>query len=566
MKLRIIALLLSLLLCLSVFAGCSSSAPAASSATPAATPAPSEAAPATTAAQPSATASAEPVVYELPLTDEEATFGVWSVSPPPFLKNYLGADGDYNTADSTQYVAEKTGVRINYISVDMFAQTEKFNLMVASGDYPDMVSGLPSLYSGGAEQALSDGVIMDLTDYVNNDMPAYMQAIEKSNTKKELLNDDGKYLTISGINDENVNSRGPTFRKDWLDKLGMAVPTTYDEWYEVGKAFKANFDCSMAFYFTKSLNPGATFSGGFDLPGFDITGIGTHFYQIDGKVQSAYVSDNLKDYLQLLRKWYSEGLLDKDFYSADNGPSAEDDITKGNTGAYFENANFVTQYNTQPDLKAQGFHAVGAPVTVKEKGQVTHFSTSTTGAAGINGLCISSSCENTELLIDFLDWLFTKDGQMISNYGIEGKSYTLDQSGNPQWIEKLYTTEGSTFMQMSGTYVFANMPSYFDASRNDSITLDSDGVEALKLFNEGFDGTYDMPTSLKMTTDETTTFYNHITDVDTYAAEYFLKCVTGEADIDATWKDYVAKLDELGLQACIEVKQSSYDRYFTRGS
>ena len=97
-------------------------------------------------------------------------------------------------------------------------------------------------------------------------------------------------------------------------------------------------------------------------------------------------------------------------------------------------------------------------------------------------------------------------------------------------------------------------------------TFDNDAYHALELWTGAdTDKSRDLPAALYFTTDEATVYSTSITDVETYANEYMLSCVTGENDVDATWDDYVEKVWSLGLQDCLDAEQGAYDRYLTRG-
>lgn len=256
----------------------------------------------------------ELVVYELPLTDTPTTFSLYTTSAPPFMSPYIGTDGSYNTAESTRYFQEQTGVKIDYIEIDMFSYTQNFNLMIASGSYPDMLSGMDS-YGGGIAKALDDDVIIDLTDYVENDMPAYHQAVDQADVWKEITTDEGKTLAVYSLSNEDVVNRGPMVRQDWMEEQGLEAPATYDELTEVGKKLQSAYGLDYAFFISSLVNPGVTFSAGFDMPGFDIGTSGSHLYQENGAVKSCLVSDNMKDYLTYLHDWYADGLISKDFFS-----------------------------------------------------------------------------------------------------------------------------------------------------------------------------------------------------------------------------------------------------------
>jgi putative aldouronate transport system substrate-binding protein len=55
-----------------------------------------------------------------------------------------------------------------------------------------------------------------------------------------IRTDNGSYYCFPMLRDDPrlLNATGLIIRKDWLDELGLAVPTTIDEWYTVLRAFK----------------------------------------------------------------------------------------------------------------------------------------------------------------------------------------------------------------------------------------------------------------------------------------------------------------------------------------
>lgn len=576
------SMLLALTLCLGLMAGCGSTAQAPAVSEPEQT---SVSEPETAPAQPvdepeepvapEAEASAEeqeapeeipaePVVYELPLTDEPATFDIFTTAAPGFMAVYLGEDGSYNTAEATRNFAEVTGITIDFIEVDMFSFNENFNLMIASGDYPDILTGVDG-YAGGYTKAYDDDVILELTDYVLNDMPAYQQRLDAADAWKDTMNDEGQIFAVYSLNSEVIADRGPVMRMDWLEAMGMEAPTTYDQWYELGLAALNQYDIEYAYFFNSQLNPSITFSAGYDLPEMDISVVGSHFYQKEGKVQSALVSENLKDYLQMMRDWYAAGLISRDFFSTvgmEVKTAFADDACLG----CWDNADFITEDNRNEELMAKGFHAVGVPVTLREEGQTLHFSLNVDGAAQ-GGICISTCCENPELVIKTMDFSFTDEGALLSNYGIEGISYEIGPDGAPQWTEAMTTAEDRTFRAALIPYIFTGMPTLVDVTKYWPETFDEDSYAALELWtNAANDGAYSMPSALNFTTEESEIYSSTIADIETYATEYMLSCITGANDLDSSWDAYVEKVWSLGLQDCIDAKQGAYERYLVRGN
>jgi len=505
---------------------------------------------------------AEPVVYELPLTDTPTTFTTFTSSPPGFIAAYLGPNGSYNEAECTRYFAEQTGVTIHFDEVDMFSFSENFNLMIASGDYPDFV-GMGG-YAGGLTKALDDDVIIDLTDYVNGYMPAFSQRLDEAGLWKEVLNDEGQILSIPSINSEDFVDRGPVVRGDWLEQLGMDEPETFDDMYELGKAALNQFDIGYAYFFNSQLTPSITFSAGFDLPVMDISAVGYHLYQQDGEVKSALVDENLKDYLKLLQQWYQDGLLSKDFFNA-VGMEVKSAFAGDACFGCWDNADFITEDNRDAELAAKGFHAIGVPVPVREEGQTLHFNLGMNGLVQ-GGVSITTACADPELLVNVFDYSFTDEGALISNYGVEGVSFEFDSEGKPQWTEAMTTATDRTFRAAIMPYIFSGLPTVVDMTRYWSETFDEDAYHALDLWTGAdTDKSRDLPTALYYTTDEATVFSTKITDVETYANEFMLTAITSGTDLDAEWDGFVETIWSLGLQDCLDAEQGAYARYLTRG-
>ena len=107
--------------------------------------------------------------------------------------------------------------------------TVALNTRIASGDMPDLFSVPSRQY---LSQYVSNGVILDLTKYKSKLNPT-LKFIGDVSVKKGEINN--KLYAISKAPASNANSL--LLRKDWLDKLGLKMPTTPDELLAVAKAF-----------------------------------------------------------------------------------------------------------------------------------------------------------------------------------------------------------------------------------------------------------------------------------------------------------------------------------------
>ena len=144
---------------------------------------------------------------------------------------------NYNDFEYMQKLEEQTGIHVETTEVNFFTASEQYNVIVASGDYPDMFKNLGTYYSTGLTGALADEIIIDMTDDLPEFAPNYDYLIHSNAEQTPYFLSDGMALQFMGTYDSFVNNQGLVIRKDWLEDLGMEVPTTYDELHDVLTAF-----------------------------------------------------------------------------------------------------------------------------------------------------------------------------------------------------------------------------------------------------------------------------------------------------------------------------------------
>ena len=162
---------------------------------------------------------------------------------------------NYNDSDAYKWLEEQTGIHIEWIHPASGTSREAFNLLFASDDMPYLIyNSIPNgfVYPSGHDMAIADGVYANLKDYEDL-MPNYM-AIVNSNEilKRESVTDEGNRWCFFYIyKDGRGPNFGPTIRKDFLDKVGMDLPETYDDWHEVLTAFKEQLGIEIPLYVNK---------------------------------------------------------------------------------------------------------------------------------------------------------------------------------------------------------------------------------------------------------------------------------------------------------------------------
>ena len=371
-------------------------------------------------------------------------------------------------------------------------------------------------------------------------------------------------LFMNGYNDYYVQARGNVIRQDLLDKLGLDIPVTYDDYHNVLEAFK-NDGIEYPIWMPQAVQGGALLSAGFGVSGYTLQQSGTHFFQKDGTVYSSFLTEEYKEFLKLMAQWYSEGLMAKDFYAIvdDMGSASEPAILNGNVGMWYHMADKIGTYNKSASV--EGFHAVGLADAVQQEGDISHFYQNEGSSKTTNkGISISVQAEDPENILRFFDWFFTKEGSTVANYGIEGTSFEYDAEGNPQYTNLIANNPDYTFQQIALLYCWADIPTIVDRDRSFLATYTQDSLDAIELYGKNTDGAYEMPTRLSFTAAESDEYASTIGDIETRADEQIVRFVIGELNFDSDWDDFVQELKDMGLERCVELKQEALDRYYER--
>ncbi len=136
---------------------------------------------------------------------------------------------------------EKTGIHVDFEAVKDADWSTRLNLMFASGSMHDMI------LRGAAERGTADAeeygaaqhLLVALDDYLVEHMPNYYSRLQIDNIKDSIQSSDGKSYFIGYLLSQNVNTNGHFFiNREWLNALGLDVPTTISELTDVLRAFR----------------------------------------------------------------------------------------------------------------------------------------------------------------------------------------------------------------------------------------------------------------------------------------------------------------------------------------
>ncbi len=454
---------------------------------------------------------------------------------------------------------KRTGVKVKYIHPAAGQAREAFNLMLASGDLPDIIEYNWYAIPGGPNSAINNGQILKLNPVIAKYAPNLRSYLRGNKDLDRMIKtDEGNYYVFPFFRGDPslLVTSGPIVRKDWLDELGLKVPETYDEWYTVLKAFKEKKGATAPLT-VPYLSLSTMLGGGADSY--------SNFYVEKGKVGFGPILPTRKRYFETLNKWYEEGLLDKNFSSL-TGKMVDANILGGKSGAtYGPGGSGIGRYLDSVKGKDGKFNLVGAPYPSAKKGIRPKFANATPAFGNNQGnSAITTRCKNVEAAARLLDYGYSKEGSMFYNFGIEGLTYKM-VDGNPLYTEFIQKNpENLSNTQVMSKYMRAhtNGPFVQDKRYLDQYYEYAQQKEAMGRWRNSDHLKYILP-PVTPTPDESAELTKIMGDINTYIDEYSLKFIMGVEPI-SKFDEYVAQIRKMGIDKAIAINQKALERYNKR--
>lgn len=490
----------------------------------------------------------------LPLTEEPVTLTIWK----SWANDYTPDLNKYAIIDE---IEEKTGVRLEFTTVASSAATEKYGMLLSSGDLPDLIMhNNISGYPGGGEKAIVDGIYVDMTDLVENYMPNYraLRLIDET-TRKMTVTDNGKmwgiFMLRSTDNMEVVPEPawcGLVIRKDWVDDLGIDMPVTIDDWHEVLTAFKNEKGCEAPLMV-----------GNDGVPTYDYFlsayGVTSDFYNDNGTVKFGPIEEGYRQYLEMASQWYAEGLIDPNFISNNVGSNTPVDyIATGKAGAG------TLSWAATADTYVQDGRATDENLYLAAvKGPVLHEGEATqarcTSYAVQVATAMTTSCKHPEIAAMWMDYMYTRDGMQWNSYGDES-CYTYENGQYAYTDVIMNGSNGLSGQSEQFCHIFGDNVGMVSWQRFDLLNP-AERLEARNVYES--DGTSLIIPQIEMTDEEGREYNSLYTDIQTMVQEKTAAYVMGTESLD-TYDAFVSTLKSLNIDRCIELKQAALDRYNAR--
>ena len=453
-----------------------------------------------------------------------------------------------------QQMLDRYNVEVEFVSVGRWTETDDINNLLAAGNAPDIC------YTYGANTIISYANMVD-----DNGNPGIIDLAPYIEAYKDQLGD-----LIALLGEENLYydqdpatgsvwmiegrradvSRITTFiRKDWLDKLGLAEPTTLDEFHDALVAFRDNAelllgaDADRMIPYTTSTDIGWR---------NDLLCVSFVPEEVDDVTLFVYGYDDrhllypgYKEGVRVLNKWYNEGLVWKDFGLYSGDATVEDDNMKaGFVGAFQHNWDYPFRNGDDcinTNLKNKyGDEAMFVPIDCfpNNAGITRKFM----GAAVGSDRKIFFPSTNKEPLASLLyvNFISSADTIYYLQTGLEGTSYEVTEDG----AIKILAATGD-WIKNSGNNIDYTMTCnglYLGEATGKSMALSYPGIPADVVIkaNEYGQNNGRFPKHYNVGTIESETAVG--SSLSTLRDELFTKAVTAsEADFDAVYDEYMAQ-------------------------
>ncbi|WP_248930015.1 extracellular solute-binding protein [Paenibacillus hamazuiensis] len=335
--------------------------------------------------------------------------------------------------------ATNSKMTIQWVSSNTY--TDKLNVTLASGDIPDLTY-IDNPFSPVFRSMVQQGAFWDVTNYIK-DYPNLTSKI--SQTAWDLTKmEDGKNYSIPRPRPAEADSFF-IVRKDWLDVLGMKVPTTTDELYAMMKAFTESDPDKNGkkdtIGFSANVNP--TDMGSLGQIENAFTGVNGNWKLVDGKmVYAAFLPEERKA-LEFLQKAVQEKLIPEDFASM-KGTQVKDLFKAGKAGMLTDKAGTMNDYfmemkKIMPNFKETDFY----PIT-----SINNYNPKGPGFAGVLAIPKKVPEAKMKRILKLIDTWMNDDVFAIQTYGFEGTHHTVKDGVKVVDTKKLNEDGGPDFNQI----------------------------------------------------------------------------------------------------------------------
>lgn len=491
-------------------------------------------------------------------------------------EEYPDGSGEYIDDNwSTKYIKENFGVPnnidIQYEIIDDTngAYLQNYQLMMAARKAPDLfyvtVGGISFVSNLAINGALAD---------LRPSLDQYGENI------KNFLTDDfinqygtfyGNLVTIPGLEPIPAISHY-WIRQDWLDALGLSMPETFEDWYEVMKAFKAGAaDLEAAGLVANAADviPYAMYHTRWFT---DWERIVTRFYPTEyfdpaneeyyiySGYGTEYAKEGFKEGMQFMNQMYKEGLISPNFALDQDKIQFERDIVTGNAGSYCDNL-FSGWRPSDPNswhnvLKAnipEAQYEWCHPWTNKYDNEIRN----PLDDVVLTFAFVPVYSEAVDEAVKYLNFVVDPEEMVTIQYGELGVSYDMDPVLGPMRKEEEKIIEWGHYIGGRELVMLGRLPESSWSRIQRSGAVNKEEAEYAELIHQGIETNGYMRFPLQMAGVQERAMYEGAlrTPWEKFVASLIM---AKEGEFESLWESGVAELEANGSKQIIEGKKNHF--------
>ena len=463
---------------------------------------------------------------------------------------------DFDGAKITQYMPNNTQINPNetwlngevkkHLDLDLdIIEGADLTGMIATGKVPDL-QWFNSFSTVGMQQNGRDGVYINIYDYLDQ-MPNLKKFLEDpanaAHVEKFTVGEREMYNVPVVEKGGNAQKYAFLYRKDIFDKNNLTWPTNQAEFVAVLKELKRIYPESMPFamrQMTSNMQGAQAFGhlwGGVHLLRGEYTSVFT--LDANGKYYLGTTSQAYKEMAMFMKDLLDQGLM--------HASSLTLDTTQW-TSAFSSNTSFITYdkvdqlngLNTSgKQLNDASFQMVaGAPFNFG-----TYATTATTvstsfASAGTKYSYAIGNGKNVQNVIKYVDWLYSEEGQMMTNWGVKDVSYVESAEGVKTFKEG--------FLESKGGLIQAGLWATCMSGCTDMVayraSCNADLAAALELA-EKYEGGTPAQVPLYFGDADNALWPTYAKAFETYTRGELTKFISGQRDF-STWDNVIQELKD----------------------
>lgn len=340
--------------------------------------------------------------------------------------------GASNTGDYAEQIIQTID---DYCNVDLQIEwilsdvtEEKTSLAMSNPSTMPMIMTWSGAITGNVVNYAKAGAFVDLNDYIW-DSEKYPNLSQMNKNVAETLSVDGKLIAIPRTRD--IGRYGLSYRQDWADKLGIEEPKTVEDVYNMLYAFTYNDPDGNGKNDTYGMEM-TSYTGPFDIVQTWF-GVGNGWIEQDGQLIPVHQQAEYKEALDWLRKVYQDGLMPAD-WAVRTTDTWSNGCKTGESGVYIDVMDGGRRIWDYFNAEATFTPSVVNPDEAASMNLLGAVNGKTLATSGYNGYFTlsASTCdtpEKIEAALTFLDKLNDNDMRLLTEYGIEGVNYEVDENG-----------------------------------------------------------------------------------------------------------------------------------------